>query len=231
MILGILSDTHDRVDAAAAAIAALKAAGAEYFLHCGDVGGEGVLDQLAGLRAAFVWGNNDWDRTSLERYAQDLGILSDTHDRVDAAAVAVAALKAAGAEYFLHCGDVGGEGVLDQLAGLPAAFVWGNNDWDRAALQRYALELGIECFGGFGELERGDKVIAITHGDDARAVRRVLDGQEHDYLFLGHSHVKADERVGRVRVINPGALHRAREKTVATLDTATDTLRFITIRT
>ena len=158
-----------------------------------------------------------------------LGILSDTHDRVDAAAAAVAALKAAGADHYLHCGDVGGEGVLDQLAGLPAAFVWGNNDWDRAALQRYATDLGIECFGAFGELELGGKRIALTHGDDLRAVRRVLDGQAHDYLFVGHSHVKADGRVGRVRVVNPGALHRAKEKTVATLDTAADALRFITI--
>lgn len=158
-----------------------------------------------------------------------LGILSDTHDRVDTAAAGIAALKAAGAEYFLHCGDVGGESVLDLLAGLSVAFVWGNTDWDRAALQRYAQDLGFECFGGFGEVERGGKRIAITHGDDARTVRRVLDDQRHDYLLLGHSHVKADERVGRVRVINPGALHRAKEKTVATLDTAADVLRFITI--
>ncbi len=158
-----------------------------------------------------------------------IGILSDTHDRVAAAAAGVAALRAAGAEYYLHCGDVGGETVLDQLAGLPAAFVWGNTDWDRAVLQRYATDLGMQCFGVFGELELGGKQIAITHGDDTGAVRRVLDGQKHDYLLVGHSHVKADQRVGRVRVINPGALHRAKEKTVATLDTATDLLRFITI--
>lgn len=158
-----------------------------------------------------------------------LGILSDTHDRFDAAAAAVAGLRAAGAEYFLHCGDVGGEQVLDQLAGLPAAFVWGNTDWDRMTLQRYATDLGLQCYGSFGELELGGKVIALTHGDDTRAVRRVLDAQKHDYLLLGHSHVKSDQRVGRVRMINPGALHRAREKTVATLDTASDLLRFITI--
>ncbi|MGB7160476.1 MAG: metallophosphoesterase family protein [Tepidisphaeraceae bacterium] len=159
-----------------------------------------------------------------------LGIFSDTHDRVDAAAAGIAALREAGAAYFLHCGDVGGEGVLDGLAGLPAAFVWGNTDWDRASLQRYAADLGIQCFGAFGELELGGKQIAITHGDDDRAVRRVLAEQRHDYLFLGHSHVRADARTGRVRVINPGALHRAKEKTVATLDTSTDLLRFITIR-
>jgi putative phosphoesterase len=158
-----------------------------------------------------------------------VGILSDTHDNISTAAAGIAALKAAGAEHFLHCGDVGGEQVLDLLAGLPVAFVWGNNDWDRMGLERYARDLGLQCFGNFGEIELGGKSIAITHGDDSRAVRRVIDGQRHDYLLLGHSHVKADERVGRMRVINPGALHRAREKTVATLDTAADIVRFIAI--
>ena len=93
-------------------------------------------------------------------------------------------------------------------------------------IERYAGELGIQCFGAFGELNLDGKAIAIAHGDDERALRRVLDGQKHDYLFVGHSHVKADGRVGRVRVINPGALHRAREKTVATLDLTSDRLRF-----
>jgi hypothetical protein len=41
--------------------------------------------------------------------------------------------------------------------------------------------------------------------------------------------VRADERVGTVRVINPGALHRAREKTVATLDTGTGEVRFLVV--
>jgi len=158
-----------------------------------------------------------------------VGILSDTHDNIRTAAAGVAALKEAGAEHFLHCGDVGGEGVLDLLAGLPVAFVWGNTDWDRMGLERYARDLGLQCFGNFGEVELGGKSIAITHGDDLRVVRGVIDAQRHDYLLLGHSHIRADECAGRVRVINPGALHRAREKTVATLDTDTDIVRFITI--
>jgi uncharacterized protein len=158
-----------------------------------------------------------------------VGILSDTHDRADATAAAVAALRAAEAEYFIHCGDVGSERILDHLAGLRAAFVFGNNDWDRAGLQRYAQTLGITCLGGFGELEVGGKHIGVTHGDDTRLIKRLLAEQRHDYLCLGHTHVRADERAGRVRVINPGALHRAREKTVAVLDTETDGLRFIVI--
>jgi putative phosphoesterase len=158
-----------------------------------------------------------------------LGILSDTHDRADAMAAAVGVLRARGAEFFIHCGDVGGQRVLDHLAGLPAAFVWGNNDWDRASLARYAEAIGVACHGSFADLELAGKHIAVAHGDDGRVVRRVLAEQRHDYLFVGHTHVRADERHDRVRVINPGALYRAREKTVAVLDTETDALEFVPV--
>jgi putative phosphoesterase len=158
-----------------------------------------------------------------------VGILSDTHDRADASAAGVAALRAAGAEFFVHCGDVGSERILDHLAGLRAAFVFGNTDWDRAGLERYAQAIGIDCLGASGELVLGGKRFGVAHGDDAWLVKRWLAEQRHDYVLLGHSHVRDDDRVGRVRVINPGALHRAREKTVAVLDTTTDALRFIPI--
>ena len=46
------------------------------------------------------------------------------------------------------------------------------------------------------------------------------------YLCHGHTHTALDARRGKTRVINPGALHRAAEYTVALLDTDTDTLTF-----
>jgi putative phosphoesterase len=158
-----------------------------------------------------------------------IGILSDTHDRVDAMAAGVALLREAGAEFFVHCGDVGSERVLDHLAGLPSAFVFGNTDWDRAALARYAESIGVACHGALADLELGGKKVAVTHGDDFRLKQRILSDKRHDYLLQGHTHVRADERVGTTRVINPGALHRAKEKTVAVLDTATDTVRFLVV--
>jgi predicted phosphodiesterase len=124
---------------------------------------------------------------------------------------------------------VGSEAVLDQLADIPAAFVWGNTDHRRAELARYAARLEIQCLHNFGELELAGKRIAITHGDDSRLVRRILDEQRHDYLFVGHTHVSGDSRVGRVRMINPGALHRASVKTVALLDIGADKLEFLAI--
>ena len=158
-----------------------------------------------------------------------VGILGDTHDRAGAMAAGVELLRKSGAQFFIHCGDVGAEHILDYLAGLPAAFVWGNNDWDRLSLQRYAQDLGIACYGAFGELELGGKKFAVMHGDDFRLRQRILVEQRHDYLLQGHTHVRSDQRVGRVRCINPGALHRAREKTVALLDTETDALSFLPV--
>lgn len=158
-----------------------------------------------------------------------IGILSDTHDHADAARAAVELLGRKGAEFYIHCGDVGGQEVLDELAGKPAAFVWGNNDWDRRALQRYADSLGIACYGSMADLELAGKRLAVIHGDDLRLKRQLLDGQQYDYLLQGHTHIPHEERVGKTHVINPGALYRAREKTVALLDTQGDAVTFLKV--
>ena len=133
-----------------------------------------------------------------------IGILSDTHDRADAMAAGMRALREAGATFFIHCGDVGSEEVIDQLAGVPAAFVWGNTDWDRGTLGRYAETLGVPCYGAYANLTLDGKRVAVLHGDDARLKQQLLNAQEHDYLLQGHTHIAESRRVGRTRVINPG---------------------------
>jgi hypothetical protein len=73
------------------------------------------------------------------------------------------------------------------------------------------------------------KKIVVTHGDDSKLLRAILLDNTADYLFFGHTHETLDERHGHIRVINPGALYRAKPKTVALLDTQTDQLQFITV--
>ena len=158
-----------------------------------------------------------------------LGILSDTHDRYEIMGAAVRTLRERGAAFLIHCGDVCTPNLLDHLAGLPSAFVWGNCDFDRLALQRYAQAIEVPCYGVFGDLELGGKRVAVLHGDDRQRLDAILRVQGHDYLLHGHTHVRRDERVGRTRIINPGALFRASEKTVALLDTETDQLESIVI--
>jgi putative phosphoesterase len=158
-----------------------------------------------------------------------VGILSDTHGRADTAAIAVRVLLDHHAEYLVHCGDIGDESVLDVLAGHPAMFVFGNNDYDVAGLTHYAQTIGVACGQTCGKLAFGTKLAMVTHGDDDRLVQRLIKDQQIDYLFVGHTHRKLDQRQGRVRIINPGALYRTPLKTVARLDTATDQLLFLPI--
>lgn len=169
-----------------------------------------------------------------------LGILSDTHGQAVRAGRAVALLRRLGATSFVHCGDVGSEGVFDHLAGLRAWFVWGNTDDPTAYSDRFLASLGLEPPGEQPlRIELCGRKLAVFHGHEpafsrivvalqAGGLRRVpatvaaADGA--DYILYGHTHVAAERRVGPVRLINPGALHRARPYTVATLDLETDTL-------
>jgi uncharacterized protein len=146
-------------------------------------------------------------------------------------AAGIAALQKGGAEFFIHCGDIGGEACIDLLAGLPCAFVFGNTDFDRAALARYAASIDVACYGNFANLELEGKKFAVMHGDDYKLKQRLLAAQEHDYLCQGHTHVRLNERIRRTRIINPGALHRATVKTVVTLETKTDTVVAYEVRT
>jgi uncharacterized protein len=158
-----------------------------------------------------------------------IGIVSDTHDKADTMAAAVKLLRDCGAEFFVHCGDVGSPRVLDHLAGLAGCFVFGNCDWDRAGLRRYAEDIEVACHNTFGDLTLDGKRIAVIHGDDGKLKQRLLAEQQHDYLFQGHTHVREDTRVGKIRLINPGALHRANPKTAALLDTSSDKLEFLIV--
>jgi predicted phosphodiesterase len=74
----------------------------------------------------------------------------------------------------------------------------------------------------------GDRRIAVTHGDSNHELRRLV-ALAPDYLLSGHSHRLTDIRAGGIRYINPGALHRATDWTVALLDLARDQLQVLPI--
>ncbi|MFQ5805008.1 MAG: metallophosphoesterase family protein [Phycisphaerae bacterium] len=168
-----------------------------------------------------------------------LGLLSDTHGEHRRAAYAIELLQRLGARAFIHCGDVGGEAILDQLAGRRAWFVWGNTDSPDPMLERYAEALGLRppCISPV-QIEIADRTIAVYHGHESHFRRLIRQLQRRDfaafhkltagldYIFYGHTHTAVDARVGRVRLVNPGALQRARPYTVATLDLASDALKF-----
>lgn len=157
-----------------------------------------------------------------------LGILSDSHGKAQITQRAVALLVDSGAEQLVHCGDVGSELVLQELSLKPALVVWGNCDYDRAPLRRFAQALGITIADGHGELTCSRGLIGVFHGHEIEFKNAIHSGR-YCYILHGHSHCCRDERLGQTRVINPGALYRVASKTVALLDTDSDQLEFVVL--
>jgi len=145
-------------------------------------------------------------------------------------AKATALFDSLGVGHVIHCGDVGGEAVFDELVGREVTFVWGNTDVPTRGLLAYIESVGLMAPSEIPtRLELDGKRFAVFHGHE-RGFPAALDSLEVDYILHGHTHLRRDERIGPRRIINPGALHRAAVRTVATLDTATDELRFHEIR-
>jgi len=156
-----------------------------------------------------------------------VGLISDTHNQTDRTRRAVALLTNAGAETIIHCGDFTRPELIAVCAVRPLYLVIGNND-DPAELTAAAREAGANCLGWGGEVTLAGRRIAVTHGHRAAEVRHWL-AAEPAYLLSGHSHCPGEHCVGNVRCINPGALHRASQYSVAVLDLLADELRFLTV--
>lgn len=165
-----------------------------------------------------------------------IGILSDTHGATGRATRAIELLLAHECRALLHCGDIGSEEVLRAMAercraaAVPLHAVLGNVDLVEPALRDAACGDGARVWGECAELELGERRIALLHGHDARALSAAIASGAFDYVCTGHTHQTRDERHGRTRVINPGAVYRAVSPSVAVLDLAKDALTFLPTR-
>lgn len=164
-----------------------------------------------------------------------LGVLSDTHGNHQRTRHALTLLDALGATAFVHCGDICGDRVIDEFARRRAWLIPGNCDHVDRSTELYAATLGVKLMLGKPlVLNLAGRQIAVFHGHEL-AYARLIDAAEdpnaaaedlpaYDYVLHGHTHEARDERIGRYRFVNPGALYRAATHTVATIDLATHTV-------
>lgn len=184
-----------------------------------------------------------------------LALLSDTHDHPGTTLRALEILAGHHPAAYLHAGDMVSPSMLALFSGLPLYFVFGNNEYDHASLRSEALARGFFCLGDFGDLTVAEEKIfptppaesgavsplppgglriGILHGHDAPRVESLARSGDYRYLVHGHTHVTRDQKFSHAqgpatRIINPGALYRARTKTVALLDTGADHLQFFEV--
>jgi putative phosphoesterase len=161
-----------------------------------------------------------------------IGILSDSHGQTQRLQAALQALRAAGAEVLVHCGDIGSLDCLAALAGCGLAVhaVAGNMDRPVETVADAAAQAGVHFERQVVTVPLGNgRTLAATHGSDAAQLRQLVASGRHAYVCCGHAHKFSDTRSGPVRVINPGALYHVHPYTVALLDTDSDELRMLTI--
>jgi putative phosphoesterase len=161
-----------------------------------------------------------------------IGLLADSHGRDATTRRAIDLLLDHDAQMLVHLGDVETTAVIDALAGvdhegqpIESHMVFGNCDWNADALGRYARDLGVLVDHPAGRIDLEDGQVIFCHGHNQQIMHQALH-QKVRYLCHGHTHVADDSRHGPTRLINPGALHRAAEYSVALLDTDADQLAF-----
>lgn len=154
-----------------------------------------------------------------------IGIISDTHDRLKRTAQAVKLFHQAGVEAIIHCGDICELDILELFIDTPTYYVMGNNDSD-ADLRNASKQLDNLHYLSMGSvIDLAGKRIAVTHGHLNRVINE-LTQRSPDYFFSGHTHCALDETVNGIRFINPGALHRASDYSIATLNLITGEAQF-----
>lgn len=140
-------------------------------------------------------------------------IVSDSHDRSEPLAAAVAAAHAAGAKAVIHCGDVIGAHTLraSLKLGLPIHVVHGNNLGDPMAIQNLmAKSNGHLVYHGMdATLELGGRRIFVTHYPHYG--HGMACTGDYDLVCCGHSHIAEIVNFGNVKgghtvLVNPGTV-------------------------
>ncbi len=156
-----------------------------------------------------------------------IGVMSDSHDRREFVEKALRAFRERGISVIVHCGDLTSPEMLPLFEGFRLYLAQGNMDLYPEAIRQAAEEIAGPAFVFYGpswEGELGGKRIALCHGDDSSLLKELLWRQEFDYVFHGHTHRPRDERIGKTRVINPGAHNTG---TVCVVDPAADAVEFV----
>ncbi len=136
-----------------------------------------------------------------------IGVMSDSHDRIEAIRAAIEKFNSESVDIVLHAGDIVSPFSVREFEKLNCKIicVTGNNDGDPAALRKFLGRFGGELRDVFFKLEVEGKRIALTHGEWPELVEALILSGEYDVVINGHSHEASIRKQNNVLVINPGS--------------------------
>lgn len=150
-----------------------------------------------------------------------IGVISDTHDHLRAIRLAVDLFNSEGVELVVHAGDYVAPFTFKEFKELESKLwgVFGNNDGERAGLQRKYAALGAEL-SDFLEFEFHGKRFAVYHGTVEPFKKALVESGSYDIVITGHTHKAQIVRQNSVLIVNPGEAcgYLTDRKTVCLLD-------------
>ena len=135
-----------------------------------------------------------------------IGIISDSHDNMNAIRKAVEFFNKNDVKAVLHAGDIISPFTAKAFKELNSKlyFVFGNNDGDKLMLTKRFEEIGATSCGEFGDLTIDSLHIALLHGTNEAMVKAVAKSGDFDIVIRGHTHDPGVKNVKGTLVINPG---------------------------
>lgn len=166
-----------------------------------------------------------------------IGVISDTHDNVQNLKKAIDLFNKEETEFVFHCGDWVSPFMPDFCSELKCKIisVLGNNEGDiyRFLQRSKARNWNIELHNKTAELNINEIKMIVYHGDDFKLLNGLIDSQNYDVVFSGHTHKALIEKKGKTLHINPGSISGIRNSnindiiTVAIYDTIKNTAQII----
>jgi len=134
-----------------------------------------------------------------------IGLLSDTHNHKTNLKKALDIFQGEDIKRLFHCGDLTKPSMVKFFRDFQVVYVFGNVDDSREeiAAEWKGLDKGNWCGERYTE-QLEECQIVMTHGNVEGEISSLILSGHYKYIFHGHTHHKRDERVGNVRVINPG---------------------------
>ena len=137
-----------------------------------------------------------------------IAVLSDTHGNVRPVSEALSILESLDVKTILHCGDVGGESIVQMLAPFDAHIVGGNSD-EWISLEKAVKAANLDWQGEFGSFQVESVKIGFTHGHLFDRLEKEVKSGRWNLICTGHTHIEdySIEPNGTLR-LNPGAFYR-----------------------
>ncbi len=163
-----------------------------------------------------------------------IGIISDTHENMQAIEKAVEIFNSRGVKLVFHAGDIISPITFSHFDKLvcPIHIVFGNNDGEKTILkekfskrgsiiQNPPLEYKLE--------DNGKETKFIIFHIPPQNIDELAKSGNYDFIIYGHTHKKDLKEIGKTIIVNPGEAGGwlFGEKTVAILDTEIKNVEFI----